>query len=231
MSFPEQLFVIDQQIFEAMREDDVISMFTDMLDAGMAKLPFKEFAIRCGELFWFKGNKVDWFNDPIVKNIMKETYVVHRFSSWDYESEEDKAFTSMSFVSDTMNWEAYFSDNPESVEFWKEYAVNLFKVLLVSLLTKNISKETVEKKSLTKFGIGGKKLRFPYTTYIRIGQVYNSDGSYAGTGRTLRAHWRRGHFRKQHFGKGGEHVKVIFIEAVFVNSDEEYIPRGHYKVQ
>lgn len=43
----------------------------------------------------------------------------------------------------------------------------------------------------------------------------------SGTHASPRMHWRRGHFRNQHHGKELKEVKIIWIEPVLVNSNEQ----------
>ena len=75
-----------------------------------------------------------------------------------------------------------------------------------------------------KHGIGK---RNPYTrvTTIRVPNTryLPDDEDHPPTGRTVRAHFRRGFVRQQHYGKGNELIKKVWIAPVFVNADGDWV--------
>jgi hypothetical protein len=110
-------------------------------------------------------------------------------------------------------------------------SVFLIRLLVVALATKGAHKER-KIDNLVRMGIGKKDgRRHLYTTTITVAEVEKPEGVATATGRTMRAHLRRGHVRRQHYGPGNEFSKKIFIEPVFVNSDKEYVSlRDRYSV-
>lgn len=113
-------------------------------------------------------------------------------------------------------------------KFSNSFTSFMAKALIVFLGTKNVTKVTRENK-LVKFGIGKQKHR--YVTSLKVGHVYITEHEKGEpTGRTMRAHLRRGHIRRQRYGPELTYEKKVWIEPVFVNSDREYIPREAYNV-
>jgi hypothetical protein len=90
----------------------------------------------------------------------------------------------------------------------------------VLLATRNVTRE-VKTSKLAKLGIG--KNSYSKTTTLRIGNVTELQGSEAGIGVNRRPHLRRGHIRRQKYGPGFQFEKKIFVQAVFVNADEDWI--------
>lgn len=104
----------------------------------------------------------------------------------------------------------------------------LYKILLVSLATRNVEKATTEHK-LYRMGIG--KPRHRFTTVVRIGAMAPSHTAPDAHGTSKRPHLRRGHIRRQHHGPQGQLVKKIWIEPLFVNADKgEIAGRAAYKL-
>lgn len=105
----------------------------------------------------------------------------------------------------------------------------LGSALIMALVTKNVEKETTSNKR-AKLGIGKKENR-EYEYITRINLPHNLQAEYNATGRTIKPHLRRGHSRHQHYGQGNEKIKMIFIQPVFVNADDEYVEtRKAYKI-
>jgi hypothetical protein len=96
--------------------------------------------------------------------------------------------------------------------------------LMVVLATKNAEKVT--KTNLARAISPQQRkdaAKYQYTTTIKIGKITETYGTSTSLGGTKRPHLRRGHIRIQRFGKGNAEVKKIFIQPVFVNTDENWI--------
>jgi hypothetical protein len=108
------------------------------------------------------------------------------------------------------------------------------RILIVLLGTRNIVKTRHENKAL-RLGIGLKNEFKPlYTTTLSLpssdclealsGSPPPAEAS-ASTlgGYTLRPHLRRGHIRRQRYGPRNSLIRQVWIPAVFINADENFI--------
>lgn len=125
------------------------------------------------------------------------------------------------------NFHTGFSENLGSEHMRSQtavsFAIRAAKDLLITLLaTRNAVKTTKENK-LSKLGIGSPaKRRYAYTTTISVPAIMEDDpDSHPGANKA--PHLRRGHIRGQHYGPGNQYVKQIFVEAVFVNADADFV--------
>jgi hypothetical protein len=113
--------------------------------------------------------------------------------------------------------------------------VHIYSTLLVLLVTKNIVKQTEEKKAKNPLSTSRKRrssYKYSGITNLYIGKIsetFKGDG----TRGPVRAHLRRGHVRNQRIGEGRKDVKQIFIQPVFVNADDGWIEnqRKEYRIK
>lgn len=226
-SWPSQLFILSNEVLDAIPPKEVIATAHIMNELGIFKTPYNKFAVMFKGRHFLKADKEGW---------MKEEGMT--------VEEADKLI-----------WDADFKlhfDSENPVQFWQRsrhsqswvqgnmQVDNLFKLsayvmraLIVVLATRNIVKTTKERKALA-LGIGAKKAAYRYTTTITLGQLEMPDGSPFPSGATKRPHLRRGHKRNQKFGPGYQFIRPIFVPPVFINRDKEWTPsdlaRDHYNV-
>lgn len=111
-----------------------------------------------------------------------------------------------------------------------EYGQQLLSVLVVLLASKQVVKVRKDLTKLKALGIG-KKNPYSYVTTLRLPTTEECETEGEESGRPCRPHLRRGHVRRQHWGLQNSYVKKIFIEPVWVNTDQEFISlRDRYNV-
>jgi len=97
----------------------------------------------------------------------------------------------------------------------------LFAALLL-MMTRGMEREVIEVERLNKQRIKHNKMPIPSHTYIRIGHVYQSDGSSRqyDERKSPRPHWRRGHIRNYRTKGGGTRPRYIPPMLVAYHGDD-----------
>lgn len=200
------LFVLDKEILETLTMAEVSATANGLLEAGLFRLPAPSFDLKFRlDTAWIQAAPSvpgPWW--IVVQDIRDAGLAQDGFPMFGYR-------TVTVHVPDGQK-----RDHSDSS------LVTLFVKSLVCLLaSRNVVKETCERK-LVRYGIGK---RNPYSTIINLKvpqlTIYDRDG--VPTGRTNRAHFRRGFIRRQHFGERNEQEKKVWIAPVFVNADEDFV--------
>ena len=116
----------------------------------------------------------------------------------------------------------YLSDNAHSN--FKNHVLFYKDVLIVLLATKGVEKSR-HRNPMAAMKIGKSKSKHVYTTTLKIRpDWYRKEAQATGLPRShMRPHLRRGHIRRQHYGPKREAVKKVWIEACFVNGDDNFV--------
>jgi hypothetical protein len=237
-----QLFILPQEIWNAVTREDVMSTSKDMSELDIYYPPIRHFDIYAT----ISPRRIaEW----LLKNVKYEfraeradTPVTYRFR---YDFDEDMVNYSWCWgMMDGNKIKYFYLDDPKFIETMEIEAIDrgldfdqyskdlenqlrllqsaLLTTLITMLATKNVVKETQEIK---KHGPKSKKRprTHRYITTIKIGKITETFRSNESSGGSVRPHRRRGHIRNQHFGEGNKETKKIFIQPVFVNADEGWI--------
>lgn len=91
-------------------------------------------------------------------------------------------------------------------------------LMMLLLTTKGVITEEVDVTRLNKKRKSTGKQIIPQHTYVKIGRVYNSDGSSSEYDhrKSPRPHWRRGHLRTVWVGEGRKGKKEVYVGPVLV---------------
>ena len=246
-----QLFVLPQEIWDAVTREDVTSTADDMQELGIYCPPVRYFDVYA----MVTPRKIAGW---LLKNVQYEFRIDRADVPVSYKFRFD-------FDDDMKNYTWYWGmidgnkinyfdfDDPRfietmrvdarerglSYEAYSEAQASQLKMLQSAFLTtlittlaaKNVVKETQEIK---RHGPKSKKRprTHRYVTTIKIGKITESMPS-SGSSHSVRPHLRRGHIRNQHYGEGNKEVKKIFIQPVFVNADDGWIEnqRREYRVK
>lgn len=230
------LFEIDHRILDAISVDDIDVTFKQLLQMGMAKPPFNEFAVRASGKFVDNCFSIidddDDENPDFIKNNCKNFCCI-------FQRKEDFLFinSGIELVGIGWRWMPIKSPLPEDASEYEksaqELAEVLYRSLIVLLATRNAEKITrVNSERASSHKAREDAKRFSTTTIIRIGKITETmRGASSGTGTKTRPHLRRGHIRNQRHGEGLSETKQIFIAPMFVNADENWIAEQKtYKV-
>ena len=225
--WPLQAFVISEEIFDSVSEEEIRATFADMRQMDIAQPPYSRFDVIVPV---HKVMRLVTADGEVAGMAPKDPAATLRVRFEGFTPPASPAryqwlFTRKGMTVDLAKFVADESQRlnrfDRSAETWPEAAAGAYQLVVVLLATKNVVKETRECK-LMKLGIG-KAERNRYTTTIKVGKVTEQEGTDKGTGIELRPHLRRGHVRRQHHGPHNELIKSIFIQPVFVNADKGWI--------
>jgi len=237
----KQLFRLSSEVLDALTIKEVKSTLKDMMEMGIADVPYKEFAIEVNRKFISKmmnlededsqlqmieaAKKMKIEYDPntqfkLMVIVNGRNYSIHRcyedeWIDWDY----DLLIKYKSHLLDKANYDRLRSQV-------KSISANILGILIVLLATKNHVKEDRVDKDIARGRYNKKQAYrkdYPITTTISIGKITETYEGKGGTGSKKRPHMRRGHIRTQHYGPNRELTQKIFIQPVFVNADEGWI--------
>lgn len=228
-NWPEQLFVISDEIIEASPIAEVEATWQAMSKLGIARPPFDRFAVMVTGKHFLRVASQDTRWTPDAREHAEREFLVTNmrihFSNTriapDGANEADAEVWLQPPGSQFIHVPEL--ESPVNVPTYQQ----IYRFLIVVLATKNVVKTRSEDK-LAKLGIGKKK-RFRYTTTISVGAIEDDPDRppSAGTGRHRVPHLRRGHPRNQHWGPGNQYIKRIFVPPVFVNGDKEWLKESH----
>lgn len=204
-TLPPQLFTFDDSLLLSANPDDIDATFADMEELGIANPPVPTFDLQLSGAQLFVPLPSC---DAAAARTIMTWQIRYRFSAGQLQ--------------DTAIGPRWISIlNHDCGEDFCDQLITLgfefYKLLLVSLATRNVEKVTTESK-LGRLGIGKPKHRF--TTLICIGQLAPVTSGEGTTGTTKRPHLRRGHIRRQPFGPSLQSVRKIWIAPLFVNAEK-----------
>lgn len=222
--YPRQCFALSSEVMAAASQKEVEATFKDMEELGIAKPPYPEFDILMKARDVFAAESDQWEHSPEFK----ASDVIVRYHSGEtvdvlFDWKDGYPIHSLF----NLNQDQKLDLSPERYgKFLKSIIRNsrgYYKLLITLLATRNVEKLTVVNK-LAKLGIGKNKDRSWYTTTLKIGHITETIYERGEpTGRTVRAHLRRGHKRNQRWGPGFQFSRVVFIEPMFINADEHFV--------
>lgn len=234
MPMPRQLFIISHDAFAAITDEDVDATVKALREVDLYRLPYDRVNVRM---------QTDDAALPANPGKMLDP----RFNFW--QSDDGKwhskmgpahylEFRNLNLLDEPMTMWCVHDGSDRG---WKPYEIasttvtdpvlanrRIADVLITLLATKNAIKETEHHKS-ARLGIGGKRVgstrRYEYVTTITVPKTEDleDDIEHAPTGVARAPHLRRGHLRRQPYGPGRSYVRTIFIEAMFVNADKEWV--------
>jgi len=237
----KQLFRLSSEVLDALTIKEMKSTLIDMMEMGIADVPYKEFAIEVNRKFISKmmnlededsqlqiiesAKKMKIEYDPntqfkLMVIVNGKNYSIHRcyedeWIDWDY----DLLIKYKSHLLDKASYDRLRNQV-------KSISANILGILIVLLATKNHVKEDRVDKDIARGRYNKKQAYrkdYPITTTISIGKITETYEGKGGTGSKKRPHMRRGHIRTQHYGPNRELTQKIFIQPVFVNADEGWI--------
>jgi len=239
----KQLFRLSSEVLDALTIKEMKSTLIDMMEMGIADVPYKEFAIEVNRKFISKmmnlededsqlqmiesAKKMKIEYDPNIQFklmviVNGKNYSIHRcykdeWIDWDY----DLLIKYKSHLLDKASYDRLRNQV-------KSISANILGILIVLLATKNHVKEDRVDKDIARGRYNKKQAYrkdYPITTTISIGKITETYEGKGGTGSKKRPHMRRGHIRTQHYGPNRELTQKIFIQPVFVNADEGWIAK------
>jgi hypothetical protein len=240
------LFVLpgdmELSLFNEEFKEEIYQTCVGLHEMGLYKYPYDEFSIKIDhskpknsilpfdypdQLTYVVDYEIDKNNQAIITHLLIDDDLEENREHYpNIQAYCDKATASMAKKPELVAELGMGADKFN--EITKAVMNALPSVLICFLATKNAVKTTTRNR-LAKFGIGKQKAE--YVTTITIGARYDSSGQHIDTKTHKRAHFRRGHIRRQHHGPNNSLEKKIWIDPIFVNADQEYVPRAAYKIQ
>ena len=243
MRIDPQLFRLSPEIWKAADIEDILATAQDMIDMGIFKTPYEEFAIEVPMKFMFgivKDDRdlekdLDFIRDAFILFEYKmrtvhdggnEKQTIDTLYFTGLEKNRKIKIPRTSVANFNMSSSGFMDF--ELVKEMVTLAYTLHIVLTVLLATRNHQARTVINHDLLA-GKSNKKnayrKAYPYTTTISIGNITESHVGDNDDPRTVRPHLRRGHIRTQRFGPDLAFEKKVFIEPVFVNASQGWIAK------
>jgi hypothetical protein len=210
-----QCYFLSKDLLEAISLEEMVKTVMAMEEFGIYRLPYPEVDIK------FKA-------DELLKFVSSEGEELEdkRFGSNCYcimvgvGSANPLLLLDMNgqFWADLSGYmERHCVNGHDRVKFYQD-------LLIVTLAMKQVRKETV-RNPMAALRIGKSKASHVYTTTLRLPAQWDQRGEAGPTGsrRGPRPHLRAGHIRRQHYGPKNEAVKMVWVEATFVNADGDFV--------
>lgn len=243
-----QLFRLSEKIWDSMTYEDIKATWKDMVEAGITRPPFLEFAVEVKLEFLRRLYISSGGDDELDTSVSNQLfYCEFEFKTFDPIGDEFECewLAKVLYSNGKNRWvidPICELQNPNLFEFGRGMAAYVASILIILLATKNSKTESVLNKKLLKGKVNNTneyRKMFPTTTTISIGKISETCTREGEDPRYVRPHLRRGHLRNQHYGPDRSMVKQIFISPVFVNASEGWIAErkaynvsvGHGRVQ
>ena len=115
----------------------------------------------------------------------------------------------------SFDWESLVS---EYQYVWPKTVCYALQCMLLLMNTRGVEKIVVEPpERLNKQRVRKHRPSIPKYSLIRIGHVYQSNGTTTKEHRHQRVHWRRGHTRNQRYGPKRTETRLVYIAPILVN--------------
>jgi len=218
-------YVIDPDVLNLLKREDVKASLRALAEAGIARLPMPRMTV---EFDTDAGNADGprWVREFVLFE-EREDHIEAHYAMLDHNN--------VGMVGNDRIRCKILSDGrielrypPIDLKSWAaivEGAVCTgLSLCLLMLNTKGIEKQVVEVATLNKARAKRGKHAIPAHSVVHIGTIYRRDGTgvkyvKGETGRHMPMHVRQAHTRRQHFGPGREETKIIFIPLTIVNFD------------
>lgn len=231
-------FVFDSSLLGLAREEEYHQSLIDMKEAGVLKLPYPAMLVEFDDngvrYFAFLFSPEDIYNDGVEPDDVQGVMMyIHKDEHGEYlvvpycintsavgtrEKKDSYRLGALrprwlkkAATLDEMIGETYMKDGRNLTTAW------ILTMLVMS--TQGVQKEIITVDKLNKArSKSGKRHPIPQHTYIRIGHVYQKDGSSVtyDERKSPRPHWRRGHLRRQRCGKGRAEIKLTYINPMLI---------------
>lgn len=203
-------YVIDETLIELLQRSDVGASISAMIEAGICKLPFPQMLIEVD----MSGNRSFVVAEEYQDHFRARMGIIHK-SGLAAEVDPDTFYVHADGNAITVDTVLHKSHSS-----WLRGVGLAISVGLLMLNIQGVDQEVIEPTKLNKRRVASGHPGIPRHTLLRIGHVYDSDGSRhasTGSGWTMPVHLRAAHTRRQHFGEGNLQTKIVYVPPVLVN--------------
>ena len=227
-----ELFRLSKEVWDSITFAEIVETADAMREMDIFKAPYPVFDVECpvDVFFTFNGSY-----DKDVKYLIEERELLGISCHYDGFQGITQENFNLTFISAHGKYEYHSWSVPETARaaFQDMYCFVCY-ALIVVLASKNVVKKQVVNDIRSRSHQSRKDAKnYAGTTTISVGKIteYIGDKS-EGTGRTVKAHLRRGHIRGVRVGEGRKELKKVFIQPCFVNADRDWVaePRKSYNV-
>lgn len=246
-------FVFDLSLMELITDKEFRLSLLDMKKAGVLKLPYKDIVVEFpasgkGSIY-HRIVILSEASEIYANDVMGMSFTLNRDEHGDYltvagsvsgltitegvdkdawlriEGHVAKWVPSKSPVNDDLIKKTYEKDSSNVAIAW-------YLVALV-MSTKGVQKDVINPEKLNKQRVKSGKPSVPTHTYLRIGHVYQRDGSSVkyDERKSPRPHWRRGHIRNVRHGAGRKETRPVWIEPMLVAFQGDEVLKAEYHVK
>jgi hypothetical protein len=226
------LFIIGHDALMAVSDEEVTATVVDLKEFGLFRLPYDRVTVRMLlDDSWLDTNPPD--DEMITRASFTRDPKTGRWRSGWFGPAYSVEFRNVNLVGEPVQPFIIHDGSDPTASGAYEKATSIFgayphiaELLITLLATRNAIKDTEHNKA-ARLGIGGKKpgstRRYEYVTTIGVPTDLEDDDKHATVGKAKAPHLRRGHIRRQHYGPGGQFLKRVWIEPVFVKADREFV--------
>ena len=227
-----ELFRMSKEVWDSFTYDDIIETARAMLEMKIFNPPFGKFEVECPKEVFLVFADID---DPDILGSLKNAVFYYDLTNYKQKNYyKIKMYGMRVGLFNDMTFEPWNTHDPELADAFHDFYMFVFSALLVVLASKNAVKKQVENTPKAKNHQQREDSKsYATTTTIRVGHVTEYIGNKPeGSGRTVRAHLRRGHIKGVRFGEGRKEMRKVFIQPCFVNADRDWVatPRKSYNV-
>ena len=229
-----ELFRLSKEVWNSLTFDEIISTADAMREMELFQPPYNRFDVECDPALFATFGKKDQYPDedcdiPFITKVVCH-YDLHGLN----KRPEDFHITFYGSTKPYMLTTHPWTVAEESREIYRDLYLFVFTSLIVVLASRNIVKNQVTNDARARNHTQRTDSKhYSSTTTIRVGKITEYIGNKSeGSGRTVRAHLRRGHIKGVRHGEGRTELKKVFIPPTFVNADRDWVApkRGSYKV-
>lgn len=227
-----ELFRLSNDVWDSLTYEEIVETAMAMDEVGIYKPPFRNFDVECDTRVFYTFGRGSEYPDENMSIDIDKLVCHYRLDSLTKNPDQYH----LTSYKDAYKREIHpWSVTPDAQDAFHDFFLFVYAALIVVLASKNIDKKQVVNDPRARNHTQRTDSKnYASTTTIRIGKITEYIGNKAeGSGRTVRAHLRRGHVKGVRYGEGKTEIKKVFIQPTFVNADRDWVApkRESYKVK
>lgn len=227
-----ELFRLSKEVWNSITYAEIVETAVAMNDMEIFSPPLFHFDVECPKeaMFVFGTDS----HKEIAEVVQTVTCHYDLYGANDNPNKFHMTFITPNGIRREMTPWSVERHGENALETYRSFYMFVYTALIVVLASKNvIKKQEVNDARAKNHQQREDSKSYTSTTTIKVGNITEYIGNKPeGSGRTVRAHLRRGHIRGVRHGEGRKEIKKVFIQPCFVNADRDWVatPRKSYNV-